>query len=62
MLIFRYNLKKELKTAIGQPLKFQETSAFGSEYRSNGELLGCNAKRSWFAKVTMKNDKVWSVE
>lgn len=28
-----YKTKKDLKAAIGQPLRFIETSAFGPEYK-----------------------------
>lgn len=59
MLIFDYPSKKELKTQIGQPLNFAETSIFGAEYRESGQLVGCNRphltghKREFFAQVTM---------
>jgi hypothetical protein len=59
MLIFDYPTKKELKTQIGQPLRFQETSMFGAEYIRNGTLVGCNRphltghKREFFAQVIM---------
>jgi len=67
MLIFNYPSKKELKTCIGQPLKYKETSLFGNEYRSNGDLVGCNRphltgfNREFFAQVTMVNDRITKV-
>ena len=59
MLIFDYPSKKELKTQVGQPLRFQETSIFGAEFKSDGNLVGCNRphltghKREFFAQVVM---------
>lgn len=68
MLIFNYPTKKELKAAIGQPLKYTETSMFGPEYRDNGKLTGCNRphltgyKREFFANVTLVDGKITKVE
>lgn len=62
MIQFNYEKKKDLKESIGKRLKFTETSMFGSEYVSNGPLTGCNKKRSWYAKVTMKDDLIAKVE
>jgi hypothetical protein len=39
MMAALYPTKKALKEAIGQTLKYQETSIFGSEYQANGDLL-----------------------
>jgi hypothetical protein len=67
MLIFDYPSKKALKEQIGQPLRFQETSIFGPEYRPNGSLTGCNRphltghKREFFANVTMKDGLIEKV-
>ena len=36
MMIAMYASKKELKSCIGQALNYQETSAFGAEYKSDG--------------------------
>ena len=61
MLIFDYPTKKALKESIGSPLKYQETSVFGPQYREYGKLVGCNRphmtghKREFFAEVTMQN-------
>jgi hypothetical protein len=35
-MIVHYQTKKDLKAAVGQPLKYAETFIFGEEYRSNG--------------------------
>ena len=67
MLIFDYPSKKAMKEQIGQPLRFQETSMFGPEYRENGRLTGCNRphltghKREFFANVTMKDGVIAKV-
>ena len=56
-----YKTKKELKESIGQPLRYEETSCFGPEYKRNGVLVVCNPKRTWFAEVTMENGKIAKV-
>lgn len=67
MLIFNYPTKKELKTQIGKPLKYRETSMFGAEYRENGRLTGCNRphitghSREFFANVEMQNGLIAKV-
>lgn len=68
MIVFNYKSKKELKENIGKRLKHIETSVFGSEYVSNGELLGANRPhitgkgREFFATVTLENDLIVSVK
>tara|TARA_R110000737_G_scaffold306967_1_gene314782 strand:- start:346 stop:552 length:207 start_codon:yes stop_codon:yes gene_type:complete len=68
MLIFNYPSKKELKTRIGEPLNYQETSMFGAEYRTSGTLTGCNRphltgyKREFFANVTMLDGLIVGVK
>ncbi|RLC29309.1 MAG: hypothetical protein DRH37_07795 [Deltaproteobacteria bacterium] len=63
MLVLHYPTKKALKLAVGQPLRFTETSMFGAEYCSTGTMTGCNhPKRSWFASITMKDGKIAKVE
>ena len=61
-----YKTKKELKAAIGQRLRFVETSAFGSEYKDNGvvTMVGPNAytARNWYAQITMKDGKIAKVQ
>jgi hypothetical protein len=59
MMGARYKTKKELKAAVGQPLRYTETSLFGAEYRENGKFCVVGpcpyTNRKWFAEVTMKN-------
>lgn len=69
MMIAFYPSKKVLKENIGQRLKYRETSAFGSEYKSNGSFSVCNRPsitgikgREFFARVTMKDDLITKVE
>lgn len=68
MLILDYPSKKEMKAAIGQKLKYQETSIFGAEYKSTGSFMGCNRphltghKREFFAEVIMKDDLIVEVK
>lgn len=59
-----YPSKKALKESIGQPLKYNETSFFGPEYKSNGKfcVADYSPKRKWFAQVTMKEGKIFKVE
>jgi hypothetical protein len=61
-----YATKKELKLNIGKPLKYVETSMFGSEYKANGTfcVVGPNAyrERKWYAEVTMKNGLIARVK
>ncbi len=66
-MIFLYPTKKDLKAAVGQPLKYRETSAFGAEYKRDGELLGWNRPhltsmgREFSATVTMKDGLIAKV-
>ena len=62
MIELCYETKKQLKENIGQELDYIETSIFGSEYKSDGQIVGCNKKRSFFAKVFVKNDKIIKVK
>ena len=57
-----YPTKKELKNNIGKRLSYTETSFFGDEYKENGVLVGCDVKRKFFAKITIKNNLIYSVE
>lgn len=59
-----YKTKKELKAAVGSPLRYEETSFFGPEYRENGKfcVVGPSPReRKWFAEVTMKNGLIEKV-
>ena len=66
-LIARYPSKKELKTNIGKPLCFIETSVFGPEYRYNGTITVANRPhithlgREFFAQVTLKDGLIVKV-
>ena len=68
MLIFNYPTKKGMREHIGQRLDYIETSLFGSEYRSDGQLVGCNRphitghKREFFAQVTMRDGRIVKVD
>lgn len=69
MMIVHYPSKKALKESIGSRLKYQETSMFGPEYRSNGPFVASNRPaitgikgREFFAKITMKDDLIYKVE
>ena len=60
-----YPTKKALKAAIGQPLRYEETSIFGPEYRADGTfcVVGPSPReRKWFAEVTMQNGKILKVK
>ena len=66
-MIALYPSKKVLKEAVGQRLKYQETSMFGPEYRDNGTLTVANRPhitgmgREFFAQVTMKDGIIQKV-
>jgi len=68
MIVFNYPSKKELKSNIGNPLNYIETSMFGPEYLSDGMLTGANRPhitgqgREFFANVTMENGLIKSVK
>lgn len=75
MLLFNYTSKKQMQEAIGQTLDYTETSFFGPEYKDNGVLTGSNRPiltgitdnkgkkaREFFAQVTMKDGKIFSVK
>jgi hypothetical protein len=67
-MIFNYSSKKELKAAIGQPLRYTETSLFGAEYKPDGMITGANRPhitgkgREFFANVMMENGLIKSVK
>jgi hypothetical protein len=65
MLVARYPFKKSLKAAIGQSLRYEETSMFGEEYKANGTfcVVGPGAyDRKWFAEVTMSDGLIKGVK
>ena len=56
MMAANYPSKKLLKAAVGKPLRYEETSAFGPEYKDNGtfSVVGPSPyQRKWFASITM---------
>lgn len=64
MMAASYKTKKALKEAIGQPLRYVETSMFGAEYKENGKfaVVGPSPyERKWYAEVTMKDGKIAKV-
>lgn len=68
MLILHYESKKALAAAKGQPLKFRETSMFGSEFKPNGKVVGSNRPtitgingREFFAEVTIRDGLIAKV-
>jgi hypothetical protein len=64
MLAASYKTKKELKAAIGKPLRYVETSYFGPEYRSDGTFAVVGPSpydRKWYAQVTMENGVIKKV-
>ena len=72
MLVLQYETKKALRAAIGQPLRFVETSMFGQEYKPTGVLTGSNrpyspeiggvGTREYFARVTMQDGVIHTVK
>lgn len=68
MIVFNYPSKKVLKENVGQPLQYIETSMFGDEYVSDGQLTGANRPnitgrgREFFATVTMSGGKIAKVK
>jgi hypothetical protein len=68
MMIVHYPSKKDLKAAVGQRLRYEETSMFGAEYQPNGKFTVARRPhlqgggREFFAIVTMKDDLIVKVE
>ena len=67
MLIADYPTKKACKAAIGQPLRYRETSVFGPEYQANGTLTVCNRPhitghaREWFGNIEVVDGLIKAV-
>ena len=60
-----YPTKKDLKAHVGQPLRYEETSAFGPEFKSTGKFCVVGPSpyvRKWYAEVTMENGLIKSVK
>ena len=65
MMGANYKTKKDLKAAIGQRLKYTETSMFGEEYKENGSFCVVGPSptvRKWYAEVTMKDGLIFKVK
>jgi hypothetical protein len=64
MIVAFYKTKAELKAAVGEPLRYGETSIFGREFDPNGRfaVVGPSEyKRKWYATVTMINGRIAKV-
>lgn len=66
-MLVNYPTKKDLKAAIGQRLRYTETSLFGPEYRSDGVLYVAHRPhlqggREYFAQVTMRDGLIAAVK
>ena len=66
MLVANYETKKDLKAAVGQGLRYTETSLFGQEYSHFmdgvavvGPSAGC---RKWYAQVWVKDGIITKVK
>lgn len=61
-----YKAKKDLKAAVGQPLRYEETSFFGPEYTPNGKfcVVGPSPRErcECFTEVTMRDGLIASVK
>jgi hypothetical protein len=74
LLVIGYTSKRELAESVGQPLSYEETSAFGPEYKRDGVLTVAHRPalvpmsqrkglgREFFAQVTMENGLIKSVK
>jgi hypothetical protein len=60
-----YKTKKALKEAIGEKLRYEETSLFGSEYdddMSGVAMVGPSPlKRKWYAQVWLTDGLITKV-
>jgi len=64
MMAAHYKTKKDLKAAVGLPLRYEETSFFGPEYKENGSfaVVGPSpTQRKWFAQVEMQSGLIAKV-
>ena len=60
-----YKTKKELKSCIGQSLRYEETSFFGREYTPDGTfyVVGPSpVEHKWYAEVTMLHGLIAKVK
>ena len=67
-LLALYPSKKSMKESVGEKLIYEETSMFGPEYQSTGEITVCNRPhmtglgREWFGQVTLENNIIVKVK
>jgi hypothetical protein len=64
MMAANYKTKKDLKAAIGKPLRYVETSFFGPEYKDDGKfcVVGPSPmERKWYASVEMVGGIIFRV-
>lgn len=67
MTVNTYASKKELKAAVGQALRYEETSLFGPEFKANGTIYVARRPhlagggREFFAEVIMHNSIIQRV-
>ena len=67
MMLLNYESKKQLKECVGEPLKYEETSFFGPEFKENGVFCGAHRPaiqgygKEFFAEITMENGLIKSV-
>ncbi len=61
MLAALYKTKKDLKAAVGQPFRYEETSLFGNEC-SSGKMLTVVGPspyvRKWYANVWVDDRRI----
>ena len=63
-LLGLYPTKKALKQAVGQPLRYEETSIAGPEYQPDGTVTVVGPSRDsekWAAEVTLRDGKITKV-
>lgn len=64
MLAATYKTKKDLKLAVGKPLRFIETSMMGDEYKDDGKFCVVGPgpyDRKWYATVVMEKGLIKKV-
>lgn len=64
MLAATYKTKKLLKESVGKSLRYEETSMFGEEYKSDGSFAVVGPApyiRKWYATVTMEKGLIKKV-
>ncbi len=65
MMATNYKTKKDLKAAVGKPLRYTETSLFGEEFKANGTFCVVGPSphdRKWYAEITMADGLIKGVK